>query len=70
MATVLERVRVRRLTMRNMRPNARHCFQSPARTKAVRLKEMHGQTSLRLLRAWDVISLTDKKSVFRHLHGQ
>jgi hypothetical protein len=27
-------------------------FQSPARTKAVRLKETHGQASLRLLRAW------------------
>ena len=40
-------------------------FQSPARTKAVRLKETHGQASLR-----DVIFLTDKKSVFRHLHGQ
>jgi hypothetical protein len=35
-----------------------------------RSQETHGQTSLRLLRAWDVISLTDKKSVFRHLHGQ
>ena len=45
-------------------------FQSPARTKAVRLKETHGQASLRLLRAWDVISLTDKKSVLRHLHEQ
>jgi hypothetical protein len=67
-------------------------LQSPARAKAVRLKETHGQTSLRLgkremeisrtsewqmnklrikaLRAWDVISLTEKKSVFRHLHGQ
>jgi hypothetical protein len=67
-------------------------LQSPARARAVRLKETHGQASLRLgkremeisrtsewqmnklrikaLRAWDVISLTDKKSVFRHLHGQ
>ena len=39
MATVLERVRVRRLTMR---PNARHGFQSPARTKAVRLNAWAG----------------------------
>jgi hypothetical protein len=34
------------------------------------LKGNAWQASLRLLRAWDVISLTDKKSVFRHLHGQ
>ncbi len=34
------------------------------------MKRLHGQTSLRLLRALDVISLTDKNSVLRHLHEQ
>jgi len=35
-----------------------------------RSQETHGQASLRLLRAWDVISLTDKKSSSWLLHGQ
>jgi hypothetical protein len=39
---VLGNPNVGKMTMPNMRPNARHGFQSPARTKAVRLNAWAG----------------------------
>ncbi len=57
------------LTSRNI-PTPRGCDAWNAMSVMRSMKRLHGQTYLRLLRALDVISLTDKNSVLRHLHEQ
>ena len=57
------------LTSRNI-PTSRGGDAWTARSVMCAMKRLHGQTSLRLLRALDVTSLTDKNSVLRHLHEQ